>query len=247
MTTAQQARTIMLVEDDPTVALSLAAALEAGGYRIWQADNGADARALLEHGHPDLIILDLLLPDVDGLVLCPGLKAMAADVPIIICSGTPHRRDAVLGLKLGADDFIAKPFDVYELLARVEAVLRRTSGSPAASHPAAPVANDANVRQAGPLMIDRTRVRVTVGGQELQLTPTQYRLLNALADRPEGVVTRAELARLVWGIPEPGKGRAIDAHIDRLRRRLATGAEPGVTIEAVPGFGYQLHVTPRAR
>src|SRR5262245_60328789 len=111
----------MLVEDDHAVAQTLTDALESSGYRVWLAETGADAKTLLEQTRPDL-----MLPDVDGLVLCSGLKAIA-DVPIVICSATPQKRDAILGLKLGADDFIAKPFDIYELEARVEAVLRRTS------------------------------------------------------------------------------------------------------------------------
>src|SRR5438270_10309527 len=125
----------MLVEDDRPVAQTLIDALESSGYRVWHAENGADAKTLLEQSRPDLIILDLMLPDVDGLVLCSGLKGIA-DVPIVICSATPQKRDAILGLKLGANDFIAKPFDIYELEARGEAVLRRTS--PARHTEAAP-------------------------------------------------------------------------------------------------------------
>ncbi len=107
----QGATTIMLVEDDHAVAQTLTDALESSGYRVWLAETGADAKTLLEQTRPDLIILDLMLPDIDGLVLCSGLKAIA-DVPIVICSATPQKRDAILGLKLGADDFIAKPFDI---------------------------------------------------------------------------------------------------------------------------------------
>src|SRR5207237_8778948 len=112
--------------DHKPMAQTLPEPIESSGYRVWLAGTGADAKTLLEQTRPDLIILYLMLPDVDGLVLCSGLKAIA-DVPIVICSATPQKRDAILGLKLGADDFIAKPFDIYELEARVEAVLRRTT------------------------------------------------------------------------------------------------------------------------
>src|SRR5438128_1159056 len=118
--------TIMLVEDDRAVALMLTDALESSGYRVWLAETGADAKHMLGQTRPDLIILDLMLPDMDGLVLCSGLKSIA-DVPIVICSASSEKRDAILGLKLGADDFIHKPFDIYELEARVEAVLRRSA------------------------------------------------------------------------------------------------------------------------
>ncbi|HEX8967481.1 MAG TPA: response regulator transcription factor, partial [Chloroflexota bacterium] len=150
------ATTIMLVEDDHGVAQAMTDALESSGYRVWLAETGADARALVEQAHPDLIILDLMLPDVDGLVLCSGLKSLA-DVPIVICSATPQKRDAILGLKLGADDFIAKPFDIYELEARVEAVLRRTAQA-RAPETSPPPPDSIHV---GALVIDRSRRGVT--------------------------------------------------------------------------------------
>jgi DNA-binding response OmpR family regulator len=225
----------MLVEDDRAVAQTLTDALESSGYRIWLAETGADARTLLEQTRPDLIILDLMLPDVDGLVLCSGLKAIA-DVPIVICSATPQRRDAILGLKLGADDFISKPFDIYELEARVEAVLRRTSQSRA---PAATPSPPDHIRL-GELIIDRSRRRVTLGGESIQLTPTEYRLVSALASRPDEILSRDDLATLVWGYQDASSGRTIDVHIRRLRVKLAQGPVPAPAIVAVRGFGYKM-------
>src|SRR6202163_97226 len=186
---APGATTIMLVEDDHAVAQTLIDALESSNYRVWLAETGADAEILLEQTRPDLIILDLMLPDMDGLVLCSGLKQIA-DVPIVICSATPQKRDAILGLKLGADDFIAKPFDIYELEARVEAVLRRTSQTRVAEPAPAP---PDHIR-VGELIIDRSRRRVTLGGEPLQLTPTEYRLVSALARRPDEILSLGDLA-----------------------------------------------------
>ncbi|HYW90119.1 MAG TPA: response regulator transcription factor, partial [Chloroflexota bacterium] len=219
------ATTIMLVEDDHPVAQTLIDALESSGYRVWLAETGADAKTLLEQTRPDLIILDLMLPDVDGLVLCSGLKAIA-DIPIIICSATPQKRDAILGLKLGADDFVAKPFDIYELEARVEAVLRRTSHARAAE--ASPSQPD-HIR-IGELIIDRLRRRVTLGGEPIQLTPTEYRLVSALASRPDEILSRDDLATLVWGYQDASSGRTIDVHIRRLRVKLARGPVPAPAI-----------------
>jgi len=224
----------MLVEDDAAVAQTLTDALEASGYRVWLAETGADAKTLLEQTRPDLVLLDLMLPDVDGLVLCSGLKSIA-DVPIIICSATPHKRDAILGLKLGADDFVAKPFDIYELEARVEAVLRRTQSrrrEPAAAPPD-------HIRVAE-LIIDRSRRRVTLGGEPIQLTPTEYRLVSALASRPDEILSRDELATLVWGYQDASSGRTIDVHIRRLRVKLNSGPVPAPAIVAVRGFGYKM-------
>jgi DNA-binding response OmpR family regulator len=227
----------MLVEDDQAVAQTLTDALESSGYRVWLAETGADARTLLEQTRPDLIILDLMLPDVDGLVLCSGLKAIA-DVPIVICSATPQKRDAILGLKLGADDFIAKPFDIYELEARVEAVLRRTLHARA---PQAGVSPPEHIR-VGELIIDRSRRRVTLGGESIQLTPTEYRLVSALASRPDEILSRDDLATLVWGYQDASSGRTIDVHIRRLRVKLAQGPVPAPAIVAVRGFGYKMAV-----
>jgi two-component system, OmpR family, response regulator MtrA len=234
----QGATTIMLVEDDHAVAQTLTDALESSGYRVWLAETGADAKTLLEQTRPDLIILDLMLPDVDGLVLCSGLKAIA-DVPIVICSATPQKRDAILGLKLGADDFIAKPFDIYELEARVEAVLRRTSQTRVSSE-ASPSPPD-HIR-VGELIIDRSRRRVTLGGEPIQLTPTEYRLVSALASRPDEILSRDDLATLVWGYQDASSGRTIDVHIRRLRVKLSQGPVPAPAIVAVRGFGYKMAV-----
>jgi two-component system response regulator MtrA len=228
----------MLVEDDHAVAQTLTDALESSSYRVWLAETGADAKMLLEQTRPDLIILDLMLPDVDGLVLCSALKAIA-DVPIVICSATPQKRDAILGLKLGADDFIAKPFDIYELEARVEAVLRRTSQS-RANHESPPSPPD-HIR-VGELIIDRSRRRVTLGGEPIQLTPTEYRLVSALASRPDEILSRDDLATLVWGYQDASSGRTIDVHIRRLRVKLSQGPVPAPAIVAVRGFGYKMAV-----
>lgn len=228
--------TIMLVEDDPAVARTLTDVLEASGYRVWHVENGADAKAMLEGAKPDLIVLDLMLPDVDGLVLCSALKAVA-DIPIIICSATTQKRDAVLGLKLGADDFIPKPFDIYEFEARVEAVLRRTQTQN--RQPEIPQQTSDQIRL-GELVIDRSRRRVTLGSQALQLTPTEYRLLSALASRPDEILTREELAQLVWGYQDVSSGRTIDVHIRRLRVKLASGPVMSPPIISVRGFGYKI-------
>ena len=225
------------VEDDRPVAQTLIDALESSGYRVWLAETGADAKTLLEQTRPDLIILDLMLPDVDGLVLCSGLKAIA-DVPIVICSATPQKRDAILGLKLGADDFIAKPFDIYELEARVEAVLRRTTQTRVADQTPSP---PDHIR-VGELVIDRSRRRVTLGGEPIQLTPTEYRLVSALASRPDEILSRDDLATLVWGYQDASSGRTIDVHIRRLRVKLSSGPVPAPAIVAVRGFGYKMAV-----
>jgi DNA-binding response OmpR family regulator len=225
--------TILVVEDDPAMARTLIDALEMADYRAWHAVDGADARSKVELARPDLILLDLILPDVDGLVLCYTLKALS-NVPIVICSGTNRRRDPILALKLGADDFIHKPFELEDLLARIEAVLRRAP--PLASPPPQPPE-----LRVGELVVEPARHRVSVGSVSLTLTPTEFRLLTVLTARPDEVMSRDELAHEVWGYADASHTRTIDVHVRRLRAKLAhvEGATPP-TIVSVRGAGYRL-------
>lgn len=257
---------VLLVEDDPAIAWTIKDMLEAEGYAVRTAETGAKAKVSLDDPVPDLIILDLMLPDVDGLVLCADLKSRVA-APVIICSATIRKRDAVLALKLGADDFVAKPFDVDEFLTRVAAVLRRARAGmiarpadAAALTGVAAMAGSASTEQGaqatasvapasasvtvGPLTLEHARRRVVFGVDEVQLTPTEYRLLSTFMLRPDEVLTRQELAQVVWGYEDASIGRSIDVHVHRLRTKLQQAQEqsgvPGPTIVSVRGFGYKL-------
>lgn len=227
---------ILVVEDDPGTARALVDALEFADYRVWHAGDGREARGFLERARPDLILLDLLLPDVDGLVLCSTLKSMA-DVPVVICSASARRSDPVLSLKLGADDFVRKPFDLDDLLARIEAILRRAP--PGSYVAAAPPAARAILR-IGELVIEPARRRASLGGEPLILTPTEFRLLSVLTTRAGSVLRREHLAQEVWGYADATNGRTIDVHIRRLRVKLASGRVPGPVIISVRGIGYRL-------
>lgn len=228
--------TILLVEDDPQAATTLRDVLEASGHTVVHVETGADARVVMAHETPDLVVLDIGLPDVDGLVLCTALKSIA-DVPVIFCSGTTQDRDRVLGFKLGADDFISKPFNVLELDARVLAVLRRSRAAVSAQ-PTAAVQQE--LVQVGNLVVDRARHRVTVGGQTLHVTPQEFRLLGLLASKPDQVLSRDDIAQAVWGSADGGKGRAIEAQVRRLRMKLEAASPVAPTIMAERGFGYRL-------
>jgi DNA-binding response OmpR family regulator len=232
---------LLLVEDDPDVARGLVESLEYADYRVWHAVDGRDARAQFDRARPDLIIVDLMLPDVDGLVLCSLLKSHG-DVPIIVCSGTSRRSDPVLALKLGADDFVRKPYDLEDLLARIEAVLRRASSYAARSHSAGgrvPPPRYGEIR-VGQLVVEAGRRRATLGGEPLALTPTEFRLLSVLAAHAEEILSREQLAREVWGYADASNGRTIDVHVRRLRIKLSQGRVPGPSIVAVRSMGYRL-------
>jgi DNA-binding response OmpR family regulator len=225
--------TILLVEDDPDIARSLSKALESSGYRVTAVDTGAEARSIIEHVRPDLILLDLMLPDTDGLVLTTALKNLTT-APIIICSARQEQVDRVLGLKLGADDFVAKPFDLDELEARIEAVLRRASR--VRETPASPP----DQIRVDDLLISQSRGTVSIGGQPVHLTPTEYRLLVALASRPDEVLTREALGQIVWGYQDLGTGHLIDVHIGRLRLKLRRASKSAPVIVTVRGKGYTI-------
>src|SRR5438067_6619152 len=224
---------ILLVEDDPDIARSLSKALESSGYRVTVVDTGSEARSIIEHVRPDLILLDLMLPDTDGLVLTTALKAQT-NAPIIICSARQEQVDRVLGLKLGADDFVAKPFDLDELEARIEAVLRRAQR--VRDVPASPP----DQIRVDELLISQSRGTVSIGGQAVHLTPTEYRLLVALATRPDEVLSRETLGQLVWGYQDLGTGHLIDVHIGRLRLKLRRVSNAAPVIVTVRGKGYTI-------
>jgi DNA-binding response OmpR family regulator len=252
-------QTILLVDDDPSISSMVAEILESEGYAVESASTGAEAEAAVERVRPDLVILDIMLPDADGLMLCHRLLSQWA-APVIMLSGSRRESDRVLSLRLGADDFIAKPFDTFELVARVQAVLRRApreTGPPPTS-PLAPASSWAPRRDMpapgsprpsvdpdspiviGELAIDQRRRTVAVNGQPVHLTPTENRLLTALASEPERVFSRDELASVLWGYDSLGESRAVDVHIRRLRAKLEPFGEHAPPITTVRGFGYKL-------
>lgn len=243
-----QAPILLLVEDDPDAAAQFSAAAADIGCTVWHAESGADARAILKDAQPDLIVLDLSLPDVDGLVLCANLKHEAADVPFMICSrGTTAEK--VLGFKLGAEDFLVKPYEVPELQARIEAILARRTRKAADTRSTAMNLNP--TIKPGPdlgrLRIDLARWRVTVDNKPLALTPTEFQLLVFMAGRPGEIISRQELARGVWGNESMSRSRTIDAYVRRISSKL-TNSHPRTDDEWPPrilnirGLGYQLAV-----
>jgi DNA-binding response OmpR family regulator len=251
-------QTILLVDDDAAVSTLVAEILEGEGYSVETVSTGAEAEAAIERLRPDLVILDIMLPDADGLMLCARLLAQWP-APIIMLSGSRRESDRILSLRLGADDFIAKPFDTFELVARVQAVLRRSPrevGVPPSS-PLAPAAwtvrpqplSTQSTRvggqpespiELGALTIDPRRRTVTVGEQPVHLTPTENRLLTALASEPERVFSRDELAGVLWGYDSLGESRAVDVHIRRLRAKLEPFGSEAPPIVTVRGFGYKI-------
>jgi two-component system KDP operon response regulator KdpE len=221
--------TILVIEDEAAIQRFVRAALEGAGYRVIAATTAADGLREAATRQPDLVVLDLGLPDIDGIEVTQRLREWAT-MPIIVLSARGQERDKVAVLDSGADDYVTKPFAVGELLARVRAALRRAIG---ATQPAEPTI------VLGPLVIDRARRRVEVEGREVRLTPTEYRLLVALAEHPGRVLTHAQLLREVWG---PGHGDAhhyVRVYMAQLRGKLEADPSRPALLLTEPGVGYR--------
>ncbi|MEZ5100879.1 MAG: response regulator transcription factor [Thermoleophilia bacterium] len=214
---------VLLVEDEAIIAAPLVEGLEHEGFEVVHASTGADALAA---GDVDLVLLDLRLPDVDGYELCRTIRR-DSDVPIIMITSRGEEVDRVIGLELGADDYVVKPFGFRELMARIRAVLRRTQPRAEAAEPVVVV---------GPLELDQRARRVTVGGREVSLTCKEFDLLTLLANEAGAVVTRRRVLEEVWDTQWGGGARAIDVHLAALRRKLGDRR----WIETVRGVGFRL-------
>jgi DNA-binding response OmpR family regulator len=249
----QATSTVLLIEDEAAAVAEISRILSELGATIWHAETGADARAVLKDARPDLIVVDLTLPDVDGLVLCANLNNEAPNVPFMVCS-TGTTAEKVLSFKLGAEDFVAKPFEAAELQARVEAILARHARQAAAGNSAtdATSTHAASRSNGGPdlgrLRVDLARWRVTVDDKPLNLTPTEFQLLVFMAQRPGEIISRQELARGVWGNERMSRSRTIDAYVRRIAGKLSsterqTQDDWPPRILNIRGLGYQLSVS----
>jgi DNA-binding response OmpR family regulator len=223
--------TILLVDDEDSVQKLLTYPLERDGFRVVQARDGEQALRLFGDERIDLVVLDLMLPKVDGLEVCKRLRA-DSNVPIIMLTARGEELDKVLGLELGADDYITKPFSIREFRSRVRALLRR-AGLPRER------AREAETLEAGELRIDPARRTVELAGEPVQLTYVEFELLTALAGEPARVFTREMLLRALWGDSAYREPRTIDVHVRHLREKLERDPREPEYIFTVRGVGYR--------
>jgi len=214
---------ILLVEDDATIRQMTKLSLERDGFAVETAHDSASGLVAFRDGTPDLVVLDVMLPGVDGVSVCRSIRERSV-VPIVMLTARTDPVDVVLGLEAGADDYVTKPFEPAILAARLRAVLRRV-----ARHDASPVL------RAGELEIDRDGMEVRISGAPVALTPTEYRLLLELAENRGTVLSRERLLEDVWGYVWSGDTRLVDMHVGRLRAKIGADA-----IETVRGAGYKL-------
>ncbi len=221
-------RTILVVDDEPGIVRIVRDYLEQGGFTVLAASDGEAALRAARTIKPDLVVLDLGLPGLDGLDVTRALRR-DGPVPIIMLTARSEESDKLVGLELGADDYLTKPFSPKELVARVRAVLRRTEG----------LEGRPEVIRAGDVELDNTRLAVTVKGRAVELTPTEFQLLATMARQPRRVFTRAQLLDAVHGVAVESYVRAFDAHVKNLRRKLESDPHAPRYLLTVFGVGYK--------
>ncbi len=221
---------ILVCDDEPDIRELLAINLRREGYEVLTCDRGVDALDLAREHKPHLIVLDLMLPDLQGTEVCRRLRGQTttSEIPVLMLTARAEEIDRVVGFEVGADDYVTKPFSTRELVLRVRAILRR---SPAA-------ADDASQEpiEVGPIRIDVAAHRVWISGEELALTATEFRLLHTLVTRTGRVQSRGRLLQDVWEMPPDLNTRTVDTHVKRLREKLGEAAD---MVETVRGVGYR--------
>ena len=226
-----------MVEDDAPIRTLIAEVVKLQGHEVLEAANGAQAIDLAASGQPDLVLVDWVLPDISGTEVILELRRQGLTGPVVMLTARSAKMDEVVGLEVGADDYITKPFDSRILAARINAHLRRAALAEAGG-------GREGLLTVGALQIDNAARRLKLGEDEIPLTMTEFNLLAVLAANPERVLTRAQLRDKVWGYPHDLDDHSVDPHVQRLRRKLSEYTNTGVNLEAVPGLGYRLSVRP---
>jgi two-component system phosphate regulon response regulator PhoB len=228
------AERVLVVDDEPDIVALVAYHLARAGYRVSTAVNGGDAISLAKAEPPALIILDLMLPGMSGFDVLEELRGdeATANIAVLMLTARREEPDRIRGLSLGADDYLTKPFSPQELVLRVGAIIRRTKSGGQ---------NSGDIIKVGAIRIDRAQHRVTVADEEIDLTPTEFKLLLTLAERKGRVQARSHLLETVWDAAPDIQTRTVDMHVQRLRTKLG---EAGDLIETVRGFGYRINAGP---
>jgi len=222
---------ILVVDDEPAIVDAVVYALEGEGYEVASRADGEEALSAALDEAFDLVVLDLMLPRLSGTEVCRRLRA-ESDIPIVMLTAKDAEVDRVLGLEIGADDYVTKPFSIAELVSRVRALLRRRELDRAGRGYA--------FKRVGSLTLDLTRHKVSLGGSEVQLTPSEFRLLALLAEEPERAYSRREIMQHLWESSYVGDERACDIHISNLRRKVEEAPDEPQRILTVRGIGYKL-------
>lgn len=222
-------KTIALIEDEPDIMELISIHVAKAGYSVKEFTNGSDFLRYLEKNRPDLVILDLMLPDIDGLEICKMIRKKddKADIPIIMLTAKSEEMDKVVGLEIGADDYITKPFSTKELLARIKAVLRRHE----------PQREEKKIEVGGILTVDLSKFEVLVKGKRVELTATEFKILELLCSKKGWVFSREKILDHLWGVEKAVIDRTVDVHIRHLREKIGEAAR---FIKNIRGVGYKI-------
>ena len=226
-------RSVLIIDDDAKLVELLQLYFEKDGFVVFTANDGLTALKTAREKEPDILVLDLMLPGMDGWDICRALRR-DSEVPILMLTARAEESDRLVGLEIGADDYVTKPFSPKEVVARVKAILRRTNRTAAKAE---------SVRL-GDVVIDLKQYQVTKGGQPVELTPTEFKMLELLAANPGRVFSRLQIVEQAQGYSFEGYERTIDAHIKNLRRKIEDNPREPVYIQTVYGVGYRMAGTP---
>ncbi|MDD9147898.1 MULTISPECIES: response regulator transcription factor [unclassified Sporolactobacillus] len=225
------AKKILVVDDEPSIVTLLSFNLKKSGYEVITAGNGSDALSIVKEQHPDLIVLDLMLPEMDGMDVCKRLRQDFIFIPILMLTARDDELDKILGLELGADDYMTKPFSPREVVARVKAILRRTDIGKQEQN---------EILTAGDIKVYPNNFEATFKDQELLLTPKEFELLVYMMQHKGRVLTREQLLNAVWNYEFAGDTRIVDVHVSHLREKIEDMTRKPLYIKTVRGLGYKL-------
>ena len=229
---------VLIAEDDANLRQGLIDLLEGEGYEVFPAEDGQKALQYFRQEAPDLVLLDVMMPEMSGYDVCREIRKSDSHTPIIMLTAKGEEIDKVIGLELGADDYVTKPFGLHELRARIAAVLRRSR-----NHPLAPTANLPDRFPVGLALVDRKTYRVTIGKQSHSLTSREMKLLEIFHTRPNEVLSRNDLLNAAWGIDYFGTTRTLDQHIAQLRKKIEPDPASPEFLLTVHGVGYRFQPT----
>ncbi|ERI08616.1 response regulator transcription factor [Aneurinibacillus aneurinilyticus] len=228
---------ILVVDDEQSIVTLLEFNLQKAGFEVIKTGDGPTAVTLAETEKPDLIVLDIMLPGMDGMEVCKKLRMEKINTPILMLTAKDEEFDKILGLELGADDYMTKPFSPREVVARVKAILRRSGQQ---QEPKSAGASDEQVITIGQLVIYPEKYEVVFSGNKLELTPKEFELLQYMASHPGRVMTRDQLLNAVWNYDFVGDSRIVDVHISHLREKIEEDTKQPKYIKTVRGLGYKL-------
>lgn len=237
---------VLLVDDEPSIVTLLAFNLEKDGYEVTTATDGAEGYRLAISNHFDFIILDLMLPSMDGMDICKRLRQEKFDTPIMILTAKDDELEKIIGLELGADDYMTKPFSPREVLARMKAILRRTNkavpAEPVATAQPEPMEDETEKIEVGEITIFPQLYEVHVAGELIEVTPKEFELLLYMAKRANRILSREQLLNAIWNFDYAGETRIVDVHISHLREKIEKDTKNPQYIRTVRGFGYKFEV-----